>query len=54
MPNKASDAWHKGYDAGANRDPESSNPYREGPLYHQWLDGWRTGIDPDRDERERD
>jgi ribosome modulation factor len=47
------DAWSKGYNAGANREPETSNPYI-GKLGQEWLEGWREGGDPDREERERD
>lgn len=54
MPNTVDQAWHKGYNAGANRQPENSNPYRKGMVFHAWLEGWRKGMDPDHDERDRD
>lgn len=52
MTDTAEQAWHKGYNAGANREPENNNPYSKGNLFHAWLDGWRKGFDPDSDERE--
>lgn len=46
-------AWTEGYNAGCEREPETANPY-SGKLWHSWLDGWREGSNPDREERERE
>jgi ribosome modulation factor len=40
--------WRQGYNAGANLEPVSSNPYF-GFQHEQWLDGWHTGIEPDHE-----
>jgi ribosome modulation factor len=54
MADTAEEAFHKGYNAGANRDSEGSNPYTAGKQYAAWIEGYRKGIDPDLDERDRD
>ncbi len=38
--------WREGYNAGANLEPVSRNPY-VGLQHRQWLDGWHAGIEPD-------
>ncbi len=52
MADNKEKAWHAGYDAGANREPETANPYKGESEYYAWLDGWKKGIDPDFDEKD--
>lgn len=38
-----SKAWLEGKGAGAEGLPEHKNPYRGGPDFESWFQGWKAG-----------
>lgn len=37
-------AWDRGFRAGANGQPDSACPYKQGMVYIAWHQGWRNGV----------